>query len=425
MRVINARLDRTQEQGMRALLVAVGTRGDVQPALALALELRRLGHDARLCISPNFVDWAKSLGLEAVRMGVEMRMPRRTSAAMPKLTPEELRRLRESMPDLITDQFETIGAAAEGCNVIVGANAHQYAAPSIAERAGIGCVTAVYAPVALPSPELEPSAPGQPLQAAASTSIEERWRDTARTWNERALERINHNRNRLGLAAIDDVLDYVLTDHTWLAADAALAPAPASPGREIFQTGAWVLANGTPLPAELEAFLGRGEPPIFVGFGSMPAASEGSRTLICAARAVGRRIILSRGWADLELIDRAPDCIAVDDVSHDLLFPRVAAVVHHGGAGTTAAAARAGVPQVITPMFSDQFYWASRIVDLGAGARASHATMTEESLSDALRTALEPAVAARAHALSERITGNGAEIAARRLEMEYGDAAPV
>ena len=119
---------------MRVLIAAVGTRGDVQPALALALELRKLGHAVRLCISPNFVDSAKALGLEAVPMGVEMRMPGRKSGAMPNLTPEELRRLRESMPDLITDQFETIGAAVGGCDVIVGANAHQYAAPSIASR---------------------------------------------------------------------------------------------------------------------------------------------------------------------------------------------------------------------------------------------------------------------------------------------------
>jgi vancomycin aglycone glucosyltransferase len=409
---------------MRVLLAAVGTRGDVQPALALALEIRKLGHDARLCISPNFVDWAKSLGLEAVPMGVEMRMPAQTSASMPKLTPEELRRLRESMPDLITDQFETIGAAADGCHVIVGANAHQYAAPSSAERAGIGCVTAVYAPVALPSPDLgPPPVPGQPADAAGSTSIEERWRNTARAWNERALERINYNRGRLGLDPIDDVLDYVLTDHTWLAADVALGPAPVSPGREIFQTGAWVLANGAPLPPDLEAFLGRGDPPIFVGFGSMPAAGDLSRKLIEATRALGRRIMLSRGWAHLELIDGASDCIAVGDVSHDLLFPRVAAVLHHGGAGTTAAAARAGVPQVITPMFSDQFYWASRIEDLGAGATTPYATLTQESLHDALRKVLDPAVAVRAHTLAQKIGWNGAEIAARRLEAEYGVAA--
>ena len=81
---------------MRALLAAVGTQGDVQPVLALALELRKLGHAVRLCISPNFVDRAKSLGLEAVPMGVEMRMPAQGSGGAQTLTPEDLRRLRES-----------------------------------------------------------------------------------------------------------------------------------------------------------------------------------------------------------------------------------------------------------------------------------------------------------------------------------------
>lgn len=405
---------------MRALLVAVGTRGDVQPAFALALELRRRGHAVRLCVPPNFVDWATRLGLEAVPMGVEMRMPARRDGPPPALTPEELRRLRESMPDLITDQFETIGRAAQGCDVIVGANAHQYAAPSIAERAGIGCVTAVYAPVALPSPDLAPPpAPGQPAAAATHASIGEQWRHTATAWNERALSRINQNRDRLGLVPIDDVLEYVLTDHTWLAADDTLAPVPATPGRSVFQTGSWVLADGTPLPAEVNAFLERGATPIFVGFGSMPAAGEVSRLVIAAGRSAGRRIIVSRGWADLDLVDDVSDCLAVGDVNYDVLFQRVAAVIHHGGAGTTATAARAGVPQVITPMFSDQFYWAGRVADLGLGDTTPHATMTDASLSAALRTALLPATEARARALAGQLRRDGAEIAARRLELEY------
>lgn len=325
------------------------------------------------------------------------------------------------MPDLITDQFDTLGGAVEGCDVIVGANAHQYAAPSIAEHAGIGCVTAVYAPVALPSPELAPPpTPGQAADAATA-SIEEQWRSTAKTWNERALERVNHNRRRLGLAPIDSVLDYVLTDHSWLAADAVLAPVPATPGREILQTGTWVLTDHTPLPAYLEAFLESGDPPMLIGFGSMPAAGDLSRRPVGAARAVGRRLILSRGWADLGLIDEAPDCIAIGDVSHDVLLPRVAAIVHHGGAGTTAAAARVGLPQVITPMFSDQFYWGSRIVALGVGATTPHATLTEESLASALAVALESEVAARAQALAGKVSLDSAEVAARRLAAEFSD----
>jgi vancomycin aglycone glucosyltransferase len=235
-----------------------------------------------------------------------------------------------------------------------------------------------------------------------------------------ACRRISSTGARLGLVPIDDVLDHVLTNHTWLAADAVLAPVPATAGRTIFQTGTWVYEDRTPLPHDLEAFLANGEPPIVATFGSMPAGGDSSRQLIGAARALGRRIIVSRGWADLDVIDDAPDCIAVGDVSHDVLFPRVAAVVHHGGAGTTATAARAGVPQVITPMFSDQFYWASRIVALEAGATTPYATMTEDSLADALRTVCDSAVAERARRLAPQIRSDGAAVAARRLDGDFG-----
>ncbi|HET8696411.1 MAG TPA: glycosyltransferase [Gammaproteobacteria bacterium] len=403
---------------MRVLLSAVGTRGDVQPALALALELRKLGHSVRLCISPNFVSWAASLGLDAAPMGVEMRAPTRASGPPPKLSPEEMRKLLASMPDLVTDQFDTLGRAAEGCDVIVGCNAHQYAAPSIAERWHIGCVTAVYAPVAIPSPDFAPPpSPGVVLDAAAP--IEDQWRAVAKAWNERSLERVNHNRARLGLKPIADVLDYALGRDTWLAADPTLAPPPTAPRRRIFQTGAWLLPDTSPLPAELEAFLERGSPPIYVGFGSMPAASDAARPLLAAARAAGRRTVVSKGWAELDAVD-APDSIAVDDVNNHALFPRVAAVVHHGGAGTTAAAARAGAPQLVTPLFGDQFYWASRVVELGVGATVPHAAMAEEPLTRALRQLLDPAVTPVARALAARVAArNGAELAARRLEADY------
>lgn len=374
-----------------------------------------------MCISPNFVDWANGLGLDARPMGVEMRAPARGAGPPRTLSAREMRKLRESMPDLITDQFETIGAALGGCDVIVGANAHQYAGPSLAERYGIGCVTAVYAPVALPSPELAPqSAPGQP--ETPPLGIEERWRDTKKAWNDRALERVNANRRRLELPPISDVLEYTLTDHTWLAADAALAPLPATPGRKVFQTGAWVLADRTPLPKDLEAFLDSGDSPVFVGLGSMPAAENVSVPLIGAARAVGRRILVSRGWAGLDVIDDAGDCLAIGEVSHELLFPHVAAVVHHGGAGTTAAAARAGVPQVVTPMFGDQPYWAQRVVELGLGATVAYPAITEDSLANALRQALDLPVVTRAHAFAAHVRADGVAIAARELEEQFGTA---
>jgi vancomycin aglycone glucosyltransferase len=131
-------------------------------------------------------------------------------------------------------------------------------------------------------------------------------------------------------------------------------------------------------------------------------------------------VILARGWAGLGLADSAPDCLAIDDVNHQALFPRVAAVVHHGGAGTTTAAARAGVPQVAVPMFGDQFYWGRRIRDLGIGSAVPFVGLSADTLASALHEALGGAVAARARSVAENIIPNGAAIAARQLVEERG-----
>ncbi|WP_344498558.1 glycosyltransferase [Dactylosporangium maewongense] len=386
---------------MRVLVSSAGTRGDVQPVLALALEVRRLGHDARLCVPPNFVEWVAGHGFDAVPMGVEMRRPAPGQPPAP-------------VPDLITDQFDTLAAAVKGCDAVLGANAHQYAARSVAERAGLPYVTAVYAPVALPSPELAPPpSPGETWEPGRPGDNERRWAATTAAWNARALERVNHNRARLGLAEIGDVLRHNVTDRPWLAADATLGPAPA--GLDVVQTGAWLLRDPAPLPAELAAFLDAGDPPVYVGFGSMPLPPDTSRAVVEAARANGRRVVLARGWADLAPVDDGPDCVSVGDVNQQALFARVAVAVHHGGAGTTVAAARAGVPQVVVPMFSDQFYWASRVVALGVGTSASLAGLHAGTLNAALHEALLPGVEATAGATAWDVTTDGATAAARLL----------
>lgn len=392
---------------MRVLISAVGTRGDVQPAVALALELRKLGHDARMCVPPNFTGWVAGFGFEAGPVGIEMRAPRAGAGPAPPA----------AIPDLITDQFDSLVSAADGCDLIVGGGAHQYAARSIAELRRIPYVVAVYAPVSLPSPDLAP--PGHAGKADGPAENRRMWDDARRSWNERSLERVNANRARLGLAPVDDVLGYVLTDRPWLAADAALAPAPSTPGLRVFQTGAWILPDSSALAPELEGFLEDGDPPVYFGFGSMPAAEGTGRMLIDAARAAGRRVVLSEGWAELGLVDDGSDCMAVGEVNQQALFPRVAAVVHHGGAGTTTAAARAGVAQIALPMFSDQFYWGRRIRELGIGSTVPFAALSVDGLASALEDALEPGVAARARSVSDKVASDGARIAARRVAEEH------
>lgn len=395
---------------MRVLLTGVGTRGDVQPVVGLAVEMRRRGHDVRLCVPPNFIDWVGGLGFAATPIGIAMRAPSGADAAQASApTPEQIRAL---VAHLVRDQFDATAAAAEGCDVIVAGGAHQYAARSIAERRGIPSVVAVYAPVALPSPDHAPG--GEPGDDPASNL--RRWQDESRSWDERLLEQLNDNRARMGLGPLSDVLGHVLGKAPWLAADSVLGPQPATHGLEVTQTGAWLLPDPTPLAPELQAFLGAGEPPVYVGFGSMPADQQTGRTVIEAVRAAGRRVVLSQGWAELARVDDAADCIAIGDVNHQALFPRVAAVVHHGGAGTTTTAARAGVPQVIVPMFSDQPYWASRVRALGVGTSVACGGLSAESLLAALRGALDPGVAARAAAIAGAVAADGTAVAADLIE---------
>ncbi|MGZ4248466.1 MAG: glycosyltransferase [Solirubrobacteraceae bacterium] len=183
----------------------------------------------------------------------------------------------------------------------------------------------------------------------------------------------------------------------------------------MLQTGAWIAPDERELPARVEAFLAAGEPPVYIGFGSVRAPAGISEVMLQAARALGRRVIVSRGWAELLPVGNASDCISVDDINQQALFKRVAAVIHHAGAGTTTTAARAGVPQVAIPQLYDQHYWAGRVQNLGIGTAHPPVTPTSDSLTAALTEALEPNVATRAHALAGAIRTDGATIAAKRL----------
>jgi len=124
---------------------------------------------------------------------------------------------------------------------------------------------------------------------------------------------------------------------------------------------------------------------------------------------------MSSGWAELALVDQRDDCFIVGEVNQQALFPRVAAVIHHGGAGTTMAAARAGSPQVVVPQIMDQPYWASRVWDLGIGSAHDGPTPTAASLSAALESALSAGTRSRAVAVAETIRNDGALQAAKLL----------
>lgn len=190
--------------------------------------------------------------------------------------------------------------------------------------------------------------------------------------------------------------------------------------------GAWFLPDERPLPQELEAFLDAGAPPVYVGFGSMALhlSKDLARVAIEAVRGYGRRVLLARGWAGLAPVDDRDDCFVVGEVNHQALFARVAAVMHHGGAGTTTAAARAGAPQVVVPQIADQPSWAARVAELGIGAAHDGPTPTVESLSAALDTALASGTRARANAVAGTIRTDGTSVAAKMLFEAAGAEGP-
>jgi vancomycin aglycone glucosyltransferase len=214
-----------------------------------------------------------------------------------------------------------------------------------------------------------------------------------------------------------DLLARAFTRHPWLEADPVLAPWLEPADFDVTQTGAWILADERPLPAGLEAFLDAGPPPVYVSFGSMPMrdAERVAQAVIAAVRAQGRRVLLGSGWAGLARIDDQDDCFVVGEVNQQALFGRVAAVVHHGGAGTTMTAARAGAPQVAVPQVADQPYWARRVAELGIGAAHDGPTPTAGSLSAALAAALTPETGARARAVAGAVRADGATVAAKLL----------
>lgn len=406
---------------MRALLSTIGSRGDVQPLVALALELKALGHEARLCAPPDFSPWIASLGIPATPIGPELRtmIAARSQAAPPPLSADQRRQLAEGS---VAAQFATVAAAAEGCDVIVAATALQVAARSVAEAMRIPYVFAAYCPVVLPSPHHAPpplpAIPGEP-PASPAADHQELWDRDAARFQGLFGAALNTHRASWGLTPVADVRSHVFTDRPWLAADPTLAPWAGGEDPGVIQTGAWLLRDERPLSRELEAFLSAGAPPIYFGFGSMRAAPDVGGTMVDAARALGRRAIVSRGWAGVS-VEPAPDCLAVDEVNQQALFTRVAAVVHHGGAGTTTVAALAGAPQVVVPQLYDQHYWAARIAELGAGVAHAPGTPTVDSLAHALERALEPGVRAHARALAPAVGRDGAGMAAERLVRDVG-----
>ena len=401
---------------MRVLLSTYGSRGDVEPMAGLGAELQALGAEVVVCAPPDdeFAAVLDRAGVplapafSSVRQWVTEALADRSAVSLPQRAAQ-----------VLAGQLDAVAEAAKGCDLILAAGLFPSTAAArlVAEQMGIRYVYATFCPIWLPSTHHRPQAyPEHPLPADVTDS-RVLWDLNAQAMNAIFGGAFNAHRASIGLPPVDNVRDHVFTSRPWLASDPVLSPWQVTDLCDVVQTGAWILPDERPLPADLLAFLNTGPAPVYVGFGSMPmqAAKDAALAAIAAVRDQGRRAIVLRGWADLVLNDDRDDCFIVGDVNQQALFPRLAAVVHHGGAGTTTTAARAGAPQIVVPQIADQPYWAGRVAELGIGAAHQGPAPSFESMSAALGRALSPEVSARATNVARTVRSDGAAVAAKRL----------
>lgn len=365
---------------MKIAIHAFGTRGDVQPYLALGLELQSRGHAVTLSAPRDFTAWINSFGLPARAFDFDMgEFIRRAEVLGVTRNPLKAFSNRGEMIDPMIDACLT--EAVEGTRDADMVIAHPKAlfSASGAEAVGAGFILA--APLPIISPTRHFPMPGVMANNRAH------WLN-ALSWAPLGLgmmpfrRKLNALRTSLGLAPVGNSLDYATyrgEPCLRLTANSAhILPRPDDWDDDSVLTGNWVLPEPSrSLAPEIDAFLEAGAPPVYVGFGSM-VTGDATRLVTAAVaglRRAGLRGIIARGWAELPATAE-PDMLVIDGAPHSLLFPRCRLIVHHGGAGTTAAALTAGKPSLITPFMVDQPWWAERLRE----ARLGHKALRPERL---------------------------------------------
>lgn len=410
---------------MNITLLAAGSRGDTQPFIALGLALERQGHRVRLAASETFEGFVEEHGLEfhSVRGDVE------TMAASPELQgalradnplriATSFRRLRDVAYAMQQDFY----AACEGADAVVyhpGAAIGYFAAqahsiPSVLASPFPMTPTRAYPSLIFyDSPRLGPWANllshyafERILWMASGAPVKRFWKEVLGSAPESFGIPFGRQRSRRMPTVVSG------SRHVF--------PAPPDWSEHVHQSGYWFLderEDWSP-PESLRTFLESGPPPVYVGFGSVGGSAPAEQTtslVVGALERAGQRGVLASGWRGMAARADFPDSVLLlESAPHSWLFPRMAAVVHHGGAGTTAAGFRAGVPSIVIPHANDQFAWGRRAHELGVGPEPiPRKKLTAAKLATAIERAQSGQIGDAAHALGERIQAErGADAAA-------------
>lgn len=387
---------------MKIILATFGSRGDVQPMLALSLALRSAGHDVLLAAPPEKAEWAEQLGCPFHPLGgdVSAFIDGMTDAHSPRSALHFISYVRKEM----ISQFDIFPKIIVGADLVVGSSL-VFALSTVAESMGIGYRYIAFTPQLLASGD-------HPFPACKHHGLP-KWYNRM-TWRvAKVLDQfnltwlINKKRKQLGLKPMEDAWLHILGQDVIVASDKVIAKVPQDVEPAFTQTGYMHLDQPDRHLPELEAFLSAGPPPVYAGFGSMPKYDQASNVpmIVHAVRSVGRRVVIAKFWNEPSEFSNSDNVFFIKGYPHLKLFPHMAAVIHHGGAGTTASSAISGVPQIIVPHILDQYYWGHQVYHSHLGPKPIwRSKLTSQKLAAAIQECLSnDPIRQKAKAASEMI----------------------
>ena len=406
---------------MRITIITLGSRGDVQPYVALGLALRQSGHAVRLATHDEFEPFIRGFGLDFAPVAGNPREIVQSEQGKRWLESQSnplrfMRGLKELTDSIIWQVAEDTIRASADADLLMASTLGLFSAAHIAEARRIPFIPAPLQPIEPswhigqavfpPAPSWLPLKPlyNRLTYSGASLLM---WQIFGRSINRLRAEtlRLPPTTRASWRPGPDMPVLYGYSRH--------VVPKPPDWGPNAQVCGYWFLDDepGWTPPAGLLDFLDSGPPPVYVGFGSMADRdpAEMLELVLDALDLARQRAIILTGWGGMSASDLPDHAYAVGAVPHAWLFPRMAAVVHHGGAGTTAAGLRAGVPSILIPFFADQHFWADRVRRLGVGpAPIPRPRLTAATLANAIQRATDDdAMQARAAALAAQIRAEG------------------
>jgi UDP:flavonoid glycosyltransferase YjiC (YdhE family) len=409
---------------MKFVLAAHGTRGDIEPGATIAAELLRRGHDARMAVPPNLIDFVESAGVPAVAYGPDTR---EQVVAVAEFWHNELklqnpanvlRAGKELFVEGWSEMSRTLTELADGADLLLTGQTYHGVVANVAEYHGIPAAGLHHFPMRV-NGQL-----GVPFLASPAPVVRRILRAAWWLYSYLTKESEDAQRRELGLPPATVSAAQRMAEAGSLeiqAYDQAVFPRLAAEwnGRRPF-VGSLTLDLATHTDDEVASWIAAGKPPIYFGFGSTPVQSPADTVAMIAdaCAELGERALIYAGTDAAQPIAH-PDVKLVGQVNYTTILPTCRAAVHHGGAGTTAASLRAGLPTLILWDVADQILWANQVKELKVGSAKRLTHITRRSLVRQLRKILAPDYAARAVEIAPRMAEPAAAVATAADLLEH------